>query len=176
MEMKNKDILIAISREDGGVSIMSFTVIGRGNVLPSGAIWLKDGWWSRDSSKEIVDSEVAKATAHPSEPKAISWRFIELSEVPQDRTYRNAWKDDGQRIAHDMTKAREIHRDHIRKARKAALAELDGRWMRATGQGDNKRADLTEAERQKWRDAPEDARIEAAQTTEELKALLLEIK
>ena len=28
----------------------------------------------------------------------------------------------------------------------------------------------------KWRDAPEDARIEAAQTAEELNALLLEIK
>jgi hypothetical protein len=49
------------------------------------------------------------------------------------------------------------------------MVELDGQWTRATGQGKQAEADAVEAERQKWRDAPADPRIEAAQSVEELK-------
>jgi hypothetical protein len=62
----------------------------------------------------------------------------------------------------------------IRKERKVTLRDLDAKWMRATGQKDNAAADAIEAERQKWRDAPADPRIDAAQSVEELKQIKVE--
>lgn len=159
--------IIAMRRNDGGVSFMALLTVGRGNVLPLGAQWLEDGWWVRPPTEQVIESEIAKAT----EPGTIlGWRVLEDGEVPTDRTYRNAWVDTG-KIEHDMVKAREIHRQHIRAHRASALKELDGQWMRAQGQGKKAEADAIEAERQKWRDAPADPRIEAATTVEELKAI-----
>jgi hypothetical protein len=51
------------------------------------------------------------------------------------------------------------------------MVELDGQWTRATGQGKKAEQDAVEAERQKWRDAPADPRIDVAQTVEELKQI-----
>lgn len=166
--MNNESVIIAITRKDGGLSLMSLLVVGRGNVLPSGAAWLEDGWWARPSTDAVVESEIAKAN----EPGSwVSWRRLQPGDLQEDRTYRDAWIDTGAAIVHDMPKAREIHRKHLRARRAAAMADLDGQWMRATGQGKKADADAIEAERQKWRDAPADQRIDAAQTIEELKAV-----
>jgi hypothetical protein len=166
--MQNEAVNIAIRRPDGGVSIMAFLVTGRGSILPSGARWLFDGWWSRPATPEAIQREVAIV-----EPTALDWRILKTGEVPTDRTYRDAWTDDGKMITHDMAKAKEIHRNRIRGQRVQVFAELDGKWMRAMAQKDQKAADEIDAQRQKWRDAPADPRIAAAQTVEELKQVVL---
>lgn len=170
--MQNEAVHIAIRRADGGVSVMALLTVGRGNVLPKGARWLEDGWWSRPATETVIADEVAKVCATEGF-KSMGWRVLKPGEVPQDRTYRDAWQDSGKgAFTHDMPKAREIHRGHLRKARAEALKDIDAQWMRATGQGDKVAAKRIEAERQRWRDAPADPRIEAAQTLDELRAIL----
>lgn len=136
----------AITREDGGVSIMR----------------LKPG--------ATLEDEIARAEL-PS--PAVSWRFVEQAEVPARDEYRNAWADTGKAIAHDMTKARELHRDKLRRERAPLLASLDIEYQRAD-EADDRAAKRSIAEaKQALRDAPSDPRIEAAQTIDDLRAVAL---
>ena len=167
----NRSVLIAMTMPDGSVQIMNFAVVARGDVLPSGAQWLKEpGWWLRDPLPATIEEEISKV--FPTGDRPVRWRRIEPAEIKeQDRVFRGAWKDTGSSIEPDLVVARILKADMIRKERKAALAELDNEWMRAVGQKDKAEEDRIEAERQKWRDAPADPRIEAAQTVEELKQI-----
>jgi hypothetical protein len=166
---KLEQISIALSRKDGGVSIMAFLTVGRGSVLPFGAQWLEDGWWVRPPTDANISNEIR---AIPEGPDIVSWVVITPDQIPSgDRTYRDAWTLNGKMIEHDMVKAREVHRGRVRKARAAALKTLDGEWMRAIGQSQQIVADEVERKRKAWRDAPTDPRIDAAQTVGDLKAL-----
>lgn len=164
------DILVAITMADGHLQIMTLVVNGRGSVLPENAVWSNvPGYWFRDPTDVVIQSEVDKACYGQS---VASWRRIERSALStHDRTYRNAWMDDGKSIVHNMEKAKEIHRNHIRKHRKAKLAELDAQWMKAMGGDDKAAAKAVETQRQVLRDAPADPRIAAAKTTDDLKAI-----
>ena len=68
----------------------------------------------------------------------------------------------------DMAKAKEIHKNNIRYARKSKLAELDIEFQKALESS----SDTTEivSKKQALRDAPADSAIEAAKTDTELKA------
>ena len=68
----------------------------------------------------------------------------------------------------DMAKAREIHKNNIRIARKPKLAELDVEFQKALETG----ASTTDivAKKQALRDAPADSGIAAASDTDALKA------
>jgi len=169
-----RSIYIAMTMPDASVQIMTFAVIGRGNVLPQGATWLKEpGHWLRDPTDATIEYEIGQVFPGPEKP--VSWRRFELGEIKeQDRVFRGAWKDTGTSIEPDLSKAKALKADMIRKERKAALAALDGQWMAATGQGKKAEADAVEAERQKWRDAPADPRIETARSVEELKQITVE--
>jgi hypothetical protein len=95
----------------------------------------------------------------------------EASELPADRTFRNAWTHDGSRVTVDMPKARVLHMDHIRRARQPVLDQLDKDWMKATGQRKSAEADAIEAQRQVLRDIPQTLDLTQAATPDELKAL-----
>ena len=68
----------------------------------------------------------------------------------------------------DMAKAKELHRNNIRGARSLKFPDLDIEFNRAQETG----ADTTAivAKKQALRDAPADSAIEAATTTDQLKA------
>ncbi len=68
----------------------------------------------------------------------------------------------------DMAKAKELHKDNIRNARTLKFADLDVEYNKAQETG----ADTTAivAKKQALRDAPADSAINAATTTDELKA------
>ena len=72
-------------------------------------------------------------------------------------------------ITVNMAKARDIHRAKMRDAREPLFAALDVAYQRATETG----ADTSEivAKKQALRDVTADPEIDAAQTTEELKAV-----
>ena len=169
-----RSIYIAMTMPDASVQIMTFAVIGRGNVLPQGATWLKEpGHWLRDPTDATIEYEIRQV--FPGAEKPVSWRRFELGEIKeQDRVFRDAWRDNGKSIEPHLPTAKKLKADMIRKERRAALRDLDAEWMRATGQGKKAEADAIEAERQKWRDAPADPRIDAAQSVEELKLLFVE--
>lgn len=101
--------------------------------------------------------------------------ICEVSEIPTDRTFRDAWQRDKTPspdvVGIDMEKARTIHMDRIRERRNAKLQALDAPWMRAMGQGDSATASQVEGERQKLRDVPQRFDLKKARTPDELKAL-----
>jgi len=69
----------------------------------------------------------------------------------------------------NMEKARDIHRNALRQAREPKFKDLDIAYMVAVERGQ----DTTEivAKKQALRDVTKDPAIEAAQTTDELKAV-----
>ena len=71
----------------------------------------------------------------------------------------------------NMTKARNIKREQIRIERKPKLEALDVEFMLAIEAGDADKQAEIKAKKQALRDAPADAKIDAASTADELKAL-----
>ena len=71
-------------------------------------------------------------------------------------------------ITTDMAKAREIHKNNIREARKPLLESLDIEFQKAQETGAST-ADIV-AKKNALRDAPADSGIAAASTADELKA------
>lgn len=102
-----------------------------------------------------------------------SWRIIDESEIPADRSYRNAWRDTGAGIEHDMTRARDLHKDKLRREREPKLEALDVEYQRADEQGDNQKKQQIAAQKQALRDITKDPRIAAAKTIEQLKLVIV---
>lgn len=94
-------------------------------------------------------------------------------DAPADRTYRGAWVNSGARIVVDMEKARDIHRDNLRRDRAPLLEALDVQFMRALEQG-NPTAGIA-AQKQRLRDITSDPRIDAAATPDALAAVTLDV-
>lgn len=177
--MEQQYISIALTMDDSSLAIMSFVTLGRSVKLPFGAIPIANlpGFWTRKPTKEAIQAEIDRAFPGVSLEghkllKCLSWRILREEDIPEDRAYRNAWTDEGKgSIKHNMEYAKDLHRHFIRSERHSKLIELDGKWMRAVGKG-NKTEELEiEKERQKWRDAPTNPKIEQAKTIEELKQI-----
>lgn len=160
---------IAIRRSDGGVWVMSFVTRGRGSVLPYGATWedQERSVWRREPTDENISQEMGRIPAL----NATGYRRIADADIPQDRMFRDALVDDGTRLVHDMPRAREIHRQRLRVARAPVLAALDVEYQRADEQGDKPEKARVVAKKQELRDITAHPGIEAAQTTDELKAV-----
>lgn len=95
-------------------------------------------------------------------PEGVAYREVDASEIPADRTFRDAWLLD---LTVHMPDAREIHRGRLREDRAPRLAMLDVDHLRGRN---------VEAEKQRLRDVTADPRIDAAATPEELRALTLD--
>ena len=101
-------------------------------------------------------------------PSGLSYEIVEDSAIPTDRSFRNAWKQNGKTIETDMTKAKEIHKTNIRAARETKFAELDIEFQRALETS----ADTSTivAKKQTLRDAPSASGISTAASESDLKA------
>lgn len=95
-------------------------------------------------------------------PSGIDYEIIDVSELPQDRTFRNAWEKSGKQISINMDKARNIQMDKIRALRDKKLKELDIETMKGND---------VQAQKQVLRDIPQTFDLSVAKTPEELKAL-----
>lgn len=168
--MENKQEFISISLDDGSVSIMGLISQGRGSDLPWGAEWLVDGWWKRNITDDIINQEIGRCEFEGK--SVVSWRRISQSEIPQDRTYRNALKDDGVKLGFDMVKAREIHKSRIRRTRVRLFEKNDIDLRDAILDNDKKKTDDAKKKRDSLRDATDYPAIESAKTIEELKAAI----
>lgn len=172
-------VYIAIEMEvPETLRVMEFQTSGRSLTLPHGARWMKerDGWWEREATDENVFVEIMRACpvhgyAEIPLPQPVRWFRVSLSDIPTDRTYRDALVHDGEKLTHDMEKARAIHLTRIRAARTRMLGELDGQWMRATGQKDTQAAEEIERQRQALRDVTKIPELAHAQSLEEITAL-----
>lgn len=164
-------VKIAITQANDELAIMSFVTIGRGDMLPAGAEWVDKaaGQWMREPNAANINMEIARAAflSHPVK----GWRIIAERDIPEDRTYRNALRDKGDKLDYDMPTARQLHRDMLRNARAIQFLKLDGEWMRAIGQGKTAEAESIEMERQKLRELPNDPKIDTVATVDELQTL-----
>lgn len=108
-------------------------------------------------------------------PAGTPYTIVPVAEVPSDRTYRNAWVADvvGRKVNHDMVKAREIHKDHMRRGRTPLLAALDVAYIKADEKGPAGAAEKAQIAAQKaaLRDVTAAAGIAAATTPDELKGV-----
>lgn len=78
-------------------------------------------------------------------------------------------------ISIDMDKAREIHRENIRRDRAPLMAALDVAYQRADEAGDSAaKADVV-ARKKVLRDLPADPRIDAAQTADDLLSVAIPV-
>jgi len=176
--------LYAIPQSDGSVGIMEIPPVkvrceGVEELVryKAGELSvLRDGAWFpviRLSGYELIYATPQEAIAKwkPEHQAAVDHagiREIQPDDIPQDRTYRNAWTATDKGIEHDMVKAREIHRENLRQERRPLLAALDIAYMRADEAGNAKaKADIA-TQKQALRDVTKHPAIEAAQTTEAL--------
>lgn len=151
---------IIYTRPDGGLSVVhpvinTHTVsISTGEVVPV---------------PETLTEAEAEQRAWDRLPKdAINPRWADASELPTDRTFRNAWKDTG-KIEHDLGKCREITKARLRAERAPKLAALDVAFMRSVETGDAKaQADIA-AQKQVLRDVT--AQVDSVDDLETLKAI-----
>ena len=100
--------------------------------------------------------------AKQSVPAGVPYRIVNDDEVPSDRTFRNAWKED---LTVDMPKAVVITQDRLRAERKPLLEAQDVLFQRALESGADTKTIV--AEKQRLRDI---TKITAT-TLDELKAL-----
>ena len=106
---------------------------------------------------------------------AINPQVVDESVIPVDRTFRNALRQNGSLLMHDMPKCRDIWRGKLRELRRPKMEALDTAYMQADERGDTVEKARIAAEKQQLRDVTADARIEAAWTPEELKAVMPDI-
>ena len=166
--------LVAVSWEDGGMSIVKIiTDAPPKSMSPdfakaNGYTWIRrrGGGWHRDATDEVIAGDIG----HRLRPFT-SWRRIDPTDIPDDRTFREAWIDGGT-IAVDMPKARDIHRNRLRAVRAPKLAALDVEQMRALVSSDTKTVASIEEQKRALRDVPADPAIEAAATPEALAAVM----
>ena len=115
--------------------------------------------------QEIADKDL---------PAGIStYSVVEDSVIPTDIDFRDAWVGvgigtTGGTISHNMTKAKEIHKNNIRAARTPLLTALDVEFQKAQETSANT-SDIV-AKKQALRDAPAASGISTASNTTELKA------
>lgn len=145
---------ILIKRIDGGVSVMQI-------IKPSS-----------EQLEIAVENEIAK---WPEEARntVVSWRAVEDSAVPEDRTFREAWADitDHPSVDINMEKAKEIWKDKLRVERAPLLEKLDVEFMRNIEKGEDTSA--ISSKKQYLRDITKLTEIEQASTPEELKQITI---
>lgn len=84
------------------------------------------------------------AVAAKDVPAGVPYRIVNDDEVPSDRTFRNAWKDD---LTVDMQKAAEITKDRLRAERAPLLEAQDVAFQRAMEDGADTAAIVAEKKR-----------------------------
>lgn len=168
---------LAYTRPDGGVSVVNATpfetlALALGShvevVTDSGVEIMSETHilWSREAYRDhVIDRSVpADAT-----------NLIEMPDdlaLPKDRTFRNAWAIDGKAVVVDMPKARDIHRERLRALRAPLFTALDTDYQRADEALDADAKKLIVARKQALRDVTDDPAIEAAQTPDDLAAVM----
>lgn len=138
---------IAFTRPDGGVSV----------IVPAPKAQLPD--------ESEADFMARVATAIPPDATDVT----ELDTLPS-RTYRNAWRLTGGKVAHDMPAARELKMAELRQARNAKLAETDGLYLRAQEQENAAEVARLKGLRQRLRDLPATVALDHLPDADALKA------
>lgn len=145
-----------VDEETGVVTHTPHTEIVRRTVEVSPAVY-----------RDQTDEEFLAWCAERSVPIGVSHQIVDVDAIPQDRTFRNAWKADGARIVEDVQKAREVAKDILRAQRAPLLEALDVEFMLAIERGVD--ATPIAAEKQRLRDITKEP--DKARNIEELRTM-----
>src|SRR5262249_40559171 len=149
----------------------------RGSVMQHFLIKRADGsvWIMIALDDATCEDEIAKWSPED-QAQIVSHEPIDVTAIPKDRYFRNAWTSTAKgKLAVNMAKARDIHREVLRRMRAPLLAQADIDYMMADEVGDAVAKGLVRKRKQALRDAPQDPRIDAAKTPEKLKAIIPDV-
>lgn len=121
----------------------------------------------------LTDEQYKAHVISRSIPEGVEYREITDNELPPDRIFRDAWKDEGG-IKIDMPKARNIHLARIRSSRNEKLKSSDAEFLKTLESSNYQQTPelvAIKAKRQALRDIPQTFDLTQATTPEELKAL-----
>jgi hypothetical protein len=113
-----------------------------------------------------TDAEIEQRAWDKLPDDAINPQFVEADAIPTDRTFRNAWEDNGG-INVNMPKAKDLTKDRLRADRKPLLEAQDVLFQRALESGASTAAIVSE--KQRLRDITK--QVDALASLDELKAL-----
>lgn len=169
-------VTVAVSRADGGLTVVRVIENEYSQHKDHLTGEMKVRTKHYDITPQYVDDLIAKY-GWTGNLSPVSWEFVPNDFVDEvtDRIYRNAWRHTpgNKKPGHDIVKARDLHRDILRRDRQKQLDDLDLAYTRADEAGDQQQKRDVAAQKQKLRDVTADPRIESAQTVEELKLLTL---
>ena len=186
------------SRDDGGVSVghISQTVLaamtGAGGLIRADRVDREIDKFVNPPSPEtgisvsvatvyvnglatggMTETAAIEAIRAKDQPVGSSACYIkEDTDIPADRTFRDAWEAPSGTVGVNMPKARVIHMGRIRVARNAELAVLDVSYLKATEAGDTAAQTAIAAEKQTLRDIPATYDLSVHSTPENLKAAI----
>jgi len=150
---------IIVARNDGSVSVMALL----GDAAEAEHL-------AHDQLDVIVQAEIAQ-WPDDLRQSAVSWRAVSDEEIPEDRTFRGAWRAGSgyTGIEIDMDHCRAIWKDNMRVARAPKLAKLDLEFQRAMETGTSTKNII--ARKQALRDVTKLPSIEAATSPDDLKSV-----
>ena len=100
-------------------------------------------------------------------PTGFPYTIVEAADIPADRAFRSAWKHESGSITVDMSKAKDITKDRLRKERKPMLEMQDVAFQRALETG----TDTVEIVKEKQRLRDVTKQVDGITSLDELKAL-----
>lgn len=98
-----------------------------------------------------------------------SYSEITIDDVPSDRTYRNAWRENAGKIEVDLNEAKQIKLNEIRELRNKQLAALDYEYIKADEASSVAQKSIIAAKKQSLRDLPATEKFAGVTTPEQLK-------
>lgn len=125
--------------------------------------------------KIVYKTETGIAVIHPAEtieecmkdiPAGAEYKIVEESEIPTDRTFRNAW---GYDLKEDIPKSKEIWKNKLRVDRNPLFTENDIVLRDAVIENDDAKKDKGIIERDRLRNITK--LVDSANTIEEIKAI-----
>lgn len=117
--------------------------------------------------RDQTDEEFLAWCAQRSVPIGLPYQIIDVEDIPQNRTFRAAWKAEGSQIVEDVEKAKEVAKDILRAQRAPLLEALDVQYLRALERGED--TVPIAAEKQRLRDITQVP--DTAQTIDELREI-----
>jgi hypothetical protein len=180
----------AVTRADGRLSVTHMPVQAplrcfHPDTAAAHGFIEKDGLWVRELTDEMIVTELTRV-CEALGTEMVSWRALTADDTAayfDAGDFRGAHVDDGKGLRIDMSKARDMARNHIRAKRPELLARLDNAMkslelkagLGTISDRDKRSLMGLEEQRQVLRDAPASPSIDAAATIDELRAFVSDI-
>lgn len=167
--------LVVYTNLEGGMSIM----------IPSANVYVPDveGSPAREAFETFNVGEAPEGyrvatleeIAARDVPPDTTWHIVDSANIPEDRYFRDAWKQEDGAISVDMNKAVDVHKNFLREQRAPLMEALDVKYMRADETGNGASKTSIAARKQALRDITSHSEISSATTLEELKSAALSV-